>query len=82
MRGGLSHVAQRDPGIQGGGDERVSQRVGRDGLADPGLARDAADDPPGAVPVQPAAVRGQEDRPFCTLADGQVDRPGWCTVAG
>jgi hypothetical protein len=50
--------------------------VGRDGLADPGLARDAADDPPGTVPVQPAAACGREHRPFCALADGQVDRPG------
>src|SRR6266568_4765809 len=33
-------------------------------------------DPPGAVPVQPSAVRGQERRPFGALADGQVDRPG------
>ena len=40
----------------------MSQRVGRDGLADPGAARGAADDPPGAVPVQPPSVRGQEHR--------------------
>ncbi len=40
MRGSLLHVAQRDPGIQRGGDERVPQRVGRDGLADPGAACD------------------------------------------
>jgi hypothetical protein len=35
-----------------------------------------ADDPPGAVPVQPLAVRGQEYRPAGALADGWVDRPG------
>jgi hypothetical protein len=72
----LLDVTQRDPGVKRGCDERVSQRVGRDGLADSGAARDAADDPSGAVPVQPAAVRGQEHRPFSALADGQIDRPG------
>jgi hypothetical protein len=34
---------------------------------------DPADDPAGAVPVQPP-VRGDEQRPFAALADGQVDR--------
>ena len=48
----------------------------RDGLGDPGPARGLADDPPGAVPVQPPPVRGQEHRPAGALADGQVDRPG------
>ena len=63
MRRCLLHVPQRDPSIQGGGDEGVSQRVGCDGLADPGAAGGLADDPPGAVPVQPPPVRGQEHRP-------------------
>jgi hypothetical protein len=70
------HVAQRHPGIEGGGDERVPQRAGRDGLADPRPAGGLADDPPGAVPVQSSPVRGQEHRPFSALADGQVDRAG------
>jgi hypothetical protein len=70
------HVPQWHSGIQGGGDEGVSQRVRRDGLADPGAAGSAADDPPGAVPVQPPLVRGQEHRTFDPLADGQVDRAG------
>src|SRR6516162_5800102 len=48
----------------------------RDGLGNPGTAGGLADDPPGAVPVQPPPVRGQEHRPARTLADGQVDRPG------
>jgi hypothetical protein len=56
-------------------DERVSQRVGADVLGDPGAAGDPADDPGGAVPVQPAPVPGEEQRPFSPLADGQVDRP-------
>jgi hypothetical protein len=52
------------------------ERVRADGLGDLGAAGDPADDPPGAVPVQPPAVSGQEDRSFAALADGQVDRPG------
>src|SRR5262249_56905411 len=57
------------------GDERVPERVGRDGLADPGAAGGLADDPPGAVPVQPPPVRREEYRPVGALPDGQVDRP-------
>jgi hypothetical protein len=45
------------------------------GLGYSGAAGDPADDPPGAMPVQPAAIGGQEDRSFGALADGQVDRP-------
>ena len=76
MRCGFLHVAQRDPGVKRGGDERVPQRVGRDGFGDPGAAGGLADDPPGAVPVQPPPpVCGQEHRPAGALADGQVDRP-------
>ena len=58
------------------GDERVPGRMRRDGLADPRPAGGLADDPSGAVPVQPSPVGGQEDRPAGALADGQVDRPG------
>jgi len=47
-----------------------------DGLGDPGAARHLADDPPGAVPVQPAPVTGEEDRAVAAFAGGQVDRPG------
>jgi hypothetical protein len=54
----------------------VPQRVRGDGLADPGASGDLADDPAGAVPVQPPPVRGQEHRPAGALADRQVDRPG------
>src|SRR6516162_6932018 len=67
MGGSLLHVAQRDPGIERGGNKRVPQRVRRDGLADSGAARGLTDDPPGAVPVQPPPVSGQEDRPLGTL---------------
>jgi len=54
---GFLHVAERYAGVQSGSDEGMPQRVRPDVLADPGAAGDAADDPPGAVPVQPPAVR-------------------------
>jgi hypothetical protein len=45
-------------------------------LGDPRAAGDPADDPGGAVPVQPPAVRGGEQRPLGALAGRQVDRAG------
>jgi len=45
-------------------------------LGDPGAASHPADDPGGAVPVEPLAVGGEEQRSFGALAGGQVDRPG------
>ena len=59
-----------------GGDERVSEGVRGDGFGDPGAARDLADDPSGAVPVQPPPVRGQEHWPADAFADCQVDGSG------
>jgi len=38
VRGGFLDVAERHPGVQGGGDERVPQRVGADRFGDPGAA--------------------------------------------
>ena len=52
VRGGFLHVAQRDPSVQRGGDERVPQGVRPDRLGDPGAAGYPADNPGGAVPVQ------------------------------
>ena len=75
MRGRFLHVPKRNPGVQGGGDERVPQGVRSDRFGDPGADRDSADDPGGAVPVQSPAIIGQEDRSFAALADGQVNRP-------
>jgi hypothetical protein len=77
MRGGLLNVAQRHAGVEtGGGNERVPERVRADVLADTGTARDLADDPPGAVPVQPPPVVGEEDGAVAAFPGGQVDRPG------
>jgi len=69
-------VAQRDPGIQRGGDECVSERVRDHGLGDRGASGGLAGDPPGAVPVQPPPAGGQEDRPAGALADGPGRSPG------
>jgi hypothetical protein len=74
--GGLLYVPQRHPGVQGGGDERVPQGVRADVPGDPGAAGEPADDPGGAVPVQPPPARGDEQRTFGALADRQLDRPG------
>src|SRR5215475_2888 len=46
-----------------------------DRLGEPGAAGDPADDPPGTVPVQPAAIGGQEDRSLAALAE-QLDQHG------
>jgi CO/xanthine dehydrogenase Mo-binding subunit len=69
-------VAQRDPGIQRGGDEGVPERVRGDGLGDPGAAGGLADNPPSAVPVQPPPVGGQKHGAVNTFIDGRVDGPG------
>jgi hypothetical protein len=69
-------VAQRDPSIQRRGDERVTQRVRADFLDDPGSVCDPADDPTGAMPVQPPPVRRNEDRSVSAFTGGQVDRSG------
>ena len=70
---GLLDVAQRHPGVQRRGDKCVPKRVRPHVLADPGPSGDPADDPPGAVPVQPPPVRGQEDRAMVARAvDGLV----------
>ena len=82
MGGRFLHVTKRHPGIEGGGDERMPQGVWPGRLGDPCAAGDPAHDPPGTVPVQPAAMGRQEDRSFGALADGQVDRPRCAVRAG
>jgi len=54
--GGLLNVAQRHPRIQRRGDKCVPERVRPNGLGDPGPPGDPADDPPGAMPVQPPPI--------------------------
>jgi hypothetical protein len=80
VRGGFLDIPGRNPGVEGGGDERMPQRVRPGRLADPGAAGHPADDPRGTVPIQPLPAGGQEDRTFHPLADGQADRPVPCGV--
>ena len=70
------NVAQRHAGVERGGNEGVPERVRADVLADPGAARDLADDPPGTVPVQPPPVTGDEDGAVAAFPGDQVDGPG------
>ena len=76
VRGGFLHIPQRHPGIEGGGDECVPQSVWSYRFADPGASGDAADDPPGTVPVRPRPVRAGEDGSLAALPDRQIDRAG------
>ena len=76
MGRGFLDVAQRDAGVEGGGDEGMPQGVRPDRLGDPGAAGDPADDPPGAVPVQPPPARCEEHRSLATLTYGKVDGAG------
>jgi hypothetical protein len=62
VAGGLLHVAERHPGVQGGGDERVTHGVGPDTLGDPGPTGDAAHDPAGGVTIDPLPVGADKDR--------------------
>ena len=75
VRGGSLDIPQGDASVEGCGDERVAERVRPHLFSDPGPGSGPADDPGGAVPVQPLPARSQEDRPLGALADGQVDRP-------
>jgi hypothetical protein len=75
VRSCLLDVAERDAGVERGGDKCGPQCMRPDGLGDPGPSRYPADDPRGSVPVQPAAIGGKADWAFAALADGQVDRP-------
>lgn len=70
MRGGLLHVAQQHVGIQRGGNERAAQRMRPGRLGDSGASGHPADDPGGAMPVQPPPIHGEEDRPLGPFADG------------
>ena len=80
VRGGFLHVTERDPCVEGGGDERMPQRMRSDRLGDSGADGHPANYPGGTVAVQPLTIGAAEDRPVHALADGQVNRPrgAWC----
>jgi hypothetical protein len=69
-------VAEWNAGVEGSGDERVTERVWPDALGDPGPSGDAAHDPPGGVTVDPCTVGADEDRAVAAFTDCQVDGPG------
>lgn len=72
----LLDVAERDAGVEGGGDEPVAQGVWSDLVVDPGRLADATHDPCCGVTVErPASVRSQ-NRAFVAFADDEIDRPG------
>jgi hypothetical protein len=56
VRSGFLHVTQRHAASSAAVMKDAPQDARPDRLADPSAARDPADDPPGAVPVQPSAA--------------------------
>jgi hypothetical protein len=63
VAGSLLDVSEGDAGVEGGGDERVANRVGPDRLVDARFAGEAPHDAPGGVPFQALAVLPEQDRP-------------------
>jgi hypothetical protein len=68
MGGCLLDIAERHPGLQGCGDERVPKRVGCDGLADPGAAG-------GLRTIRPAACRSSRRSSLATNTGPSVRSP-------
>jgi hypothetical protein len=76
VTGGFLNVAQRAPGVERGGDERVPQRVRSDALGNASLAGDATHDPARGVAVETFAVCADKDRPLAAFPDDEVDGAG------
>ncbi len=76
MTGCFLNVAERDAGIEGGGDERMPQRMRTDLLEDPGPAGDSTHNPGSAVTIETATGTVTEDRTGAALTDGEIDRSG------
>jgi hypothetical protein len=76
VAGGVLHIAERHAGVQGGGEERVTQGVGPDTLGDPPAPGDATHDSAGGVAIDPLPVDAHEVRPVAAFADREVDGPG------
>ena len=68
-------VSERDAGVEGCGDERVSKAVWRDALVDPGALHQSLDHPISAVAVHPSTFDAEEDRPHRAFPDVQIERP-------
>jgi transposase len=76
VAGGFLHIAQRNPGVKRGGDERVAQRVGPHALGYPCPSGDTPDDTTGRVSIDPLAVGSDEDRSLAAFPDHQIDGAG------
>jgi len=76
VTGGFLNVAQRDAGVEGGGDERVKQRMGTDLLEDPCPSGDSPHDPGSAVTIETATGKITKDRTGAAFSDRKVDGPG------
>ena len=73
--GGFLDIAQRDTGVEGGGDESVAQRVGAGVLVDPSRLRDAAHDPGCGVTIQSATVVAEENGALKPFTHDKINRP-------
>jgi hypothetical protein len=76
VAGGFLDVAERHPGVERGGDERVAQCVGPHTLGDARASGDAAHDPTSCVAIDPPAVGAGEDRSLAAFPDCEIDGPG------
>ncbi len=76
VAGRFLHITQWHTGVQGGGDEGVTQGVRSDALGDVGAAGDAPDEATGGVPIQAGVVGVDEDRSLEPFADSQIDGAG------
>jgi hypothetical protein len=76
VRGGILHVAQRDPAVEGSANECMAQGVRADRLGDPSPAGDTPDDPAGPVTVETLLFSGHEDRAAGPFPDPEVDSTG------
>ena len=84
VTGGFLDIAQWDTGVEGGGNERVPQRVWTDALVNPCSSGDPPYDPGGAVPVESSAGAVTEDRSYGSFTHSEIDRArsSWCKRDG
>jgi hypothetical protein len=69
-------VTERDTGVEGGGDEGMTQGVGPDPLGDPGATGGSSHDPSCGVTIKTSSFIVDEDRSFAAFAHCQVNGSG------
>jgi hypothetical protein len=76
VAGGDLDIAQVDPGVEHGRDERMPEHMGMK-LGDPDsrCLGEPSEPPGGCMPVHPRAVAVEQDRPGGAVAHGAVDGP-------